>query len=90
MDHPAARSSASSEAKGVRASTLLVGGFLDFLALLFCGLLFFAARVGDHFGDHFFPHFHHALVSLGTSSLGTVWPNIRGKGIEATRQPLQT
>jgi hypothetical protein len=45
MDHPAARSSASSEAKGVRASTLLVGGFLDFLALLFCGLLFFAARL---------------------------------------------
>jgi hypothetical protein len=42
MDHPAARSSASSEAKGVRASTSLVGGFLDFLALLFCGLLFFA------------------------------------------------
>src|SRR4030095_13735697 len=45
MDHPAARSSASSEAKGVRASTSLVGGFLDFLALLFCGLLFFAARL---------------------------------------------
>jgi hypothetical protein len=45
MDHPAARSSASSEAKGVRASTLLVGGFLDFLALLFCGLLFLAVRL---------------------------------------------
>jgi hypothetical protein len=37
----AARSIASSEATDVRASTLLVGGFL---ALLFCGLLFFAVR----------------------------------------------
>jgi hypothetical protein len=45
MDRPAARSSASSEAKGVKASTLLVGGVLDFLALLFCGLLFFAVRL---------------------------------------------
>jgi hypothetical protein len=44
----------------------------------------------DHFGGHFFPHLDHALVSLGTSSLGTVQPNIRGKGIEATSQPLQT
>jgi hypothetical protein len=26
----------------------------------------------DHFSDHFFPHFDHALVSFGTSSLGTV------------------
>jgi hypothetical protein len=38
----AARSIASSEATDVRASTLLVGGFL---ALLFCGLLFFAVRL---------------------------------------------
>jgi hypothetical protein len=32
----------------------------------------------------FFSHFDHALVSLGTLFLGTIWPNIRGKGIEAT------
>jgi hypothetical protein len=32
----------------------------------------------DHFGGHFFPHLDHALVY------------IRGKGIEATSQPLQT
>ncbi|MGC2070005.1 MAG: hypothetical protein WA694_01625, partial [Pseudolabrys sp.] len=38
----AARSIASSEATDVRASTLLVGGFL---ALLFCGLLFFGVRL---------------------------------------------
>jgi hypothetical protein len=37
----------------------------------------------------FFPHFDHALVSLGTLSLGTVWQTIMGKGIEATSQPLQ-
>jgi hypothetical protein len=35
MDRPAARSSASSETTDVKASTC-------FLALLFCGLLFFA------------------------------------------------
>ena len=56
MDHPAARSSASSEAKGVRASTLLVGGFLDFLALLFCGLLFFAVRARLIFAFSLFGH----------------------------------
>jgi len=38
----AARSIASSEATDVRASTLLVGGFL---ALLFYDLLFFAVRL---------------------------------------------
>jgi hypothetical protein len=37
MDHPAARSSASSETTDVKASTC-------FLALLFCGLLFFVVR----------------------------------------------
>jgi hypothetical protein len=42
-DSFAARSSASSEATGVGASTLLVGGGL--LALLFCCLLFFAVRL---------------------------------------------
>jgi hypothetical protein len=42
----ALRSSASSEATGVRTSTLLVGGFLGVLALLFCGLLFFFVRLG--------------------------------------------
>src|SRR5262245_28454254 len=48
------------------------------------------ASFGDHLGDHFFPHFDHALVSLGTSSLATARPNIRGKGIEATSQHLLT
>jgi hypothetical protein len=37
MDRPAARSSASSETTDVKTSTC-------FLALLFCGLLFFAVR----------------------------------------------
>jgi hypothetical protein len=41
-DSFAARSSASSEATGAGASTSLVGGFL---ALLFCGLLFFVVRL---------------------------------------------
>jgi hypothetical protein len=49
LEAVAASSSASSEATdgptGVGASTLLVGGFLGVLALLFCGLLFFTARL---------------------------------------------
>jgi hypothetical protein len=49
LDAVAASSSASSDATdgptGVGASTLLVGGFLGLLALLFCGLLFFAVRL---------------------------------------------
>jgi len=43
FDAIAVLSSASSEGTGVRASTLLVGG--GFLALLFCGLVFFAVRL---------------------------------------------
>jgi len=43
FDAIAVLSSASSEGTGVRASTLLVGGGL--LALLFCGLVFFAVRL---------------------------------------------
>ena len=48
LEAVAASSSASSEATdgstGVRASTLLAGGFLG-LALLFCDLLFFAVSL---------------------------------------------
>jgi hypothetical protein len=49
LEAVAASSSASSEATdgptGVGASILLVGGFLGLLALVFCGLLFFAVRL---------------------------------------------
>jgi len=43
----------------------------------------------DHFGGHFFPHLDHALVSLGTSSLGTVQPNIRGKALRQQASPCR-
>jgi hypothetical protein len=79
LDAVAASSSASSDATdgptGVGASTLLVGGFLGLLALLFCGLLFFAVR---QYNVHFKIVSEAIVVSTGMSvvTISSCWSGL--------------